>query len=174
MPCWQRWTSPSAACSNFSKIFAVADHHFRNADFPGADERLVQKRVRLFAAFLRLEEVGLVEEFRIDLCLFDEISDVDRVRRLDLHFREIFVLHDDEAAALVLETLHDFRRGHFFLINLGDLLIFDRAEVARAELPEAEFLLARGGVNGDRDVNEPEADAAFPNWSHKRMAGCGG
>ena len=50
-----------------SEMFAIADDHLGNADLARAGERLMQKRVGFFAAFLRLEEIRFVEEFRIDL-----------------------------------------------------------------------------------------------------------
>ena len=49
------------------EVFPIADNDFGNADLARATKRPMQKRVSLFATFLRLKKIGLVEEFGIDL-----------------------------------------------------------------------------------------------------------
>src|SRR5262249_6970720 len=67
---------------------------------------------------------------------------------------------------LVLEPFDDLIGRNFFHVDLGYLLVFDRAQVTHAELTKTQLLLARGGINGNRNINQPEADAAFPNRKH--------
>ena len=128
----------------------------------------MQERVRFFAAFLRFEEIRLVEEFRIHPLKVDKVRDVDRVRGFDPHFFEILVAQDHIAPALVLETFYNLIGRHFFHVGLGDLLVFDRAEIGLAQLPKTELFFAGRRINGDRNINEAEADAAFPSWTHNQ------
>ena len=73
------------------QILAICDYDFGNADLTRSAQRLVQKRVRFFATFLWLEEVRLVEKFRIHQLKIDEVGNVDRVGRFDPYLFEIFV-----------------------------------------------------------------------------------
>src|SRR5438477_6891324 len=150
------------------QVLPICDHDFCNAYLARSAQRLVQERVRFFAAFLRFEEIRLVEEFRIHPLKVDKVRDVDRVRGFDPHFFEILVAQDHIAPALVLETFYNLIGRHFFHVGLGDLLVFDRAEIGLAQLPKTELFFAGRRINGDRNINEAEADAAFPSWTHNQ------
>src|SRR5437868_1152973 len=56
-----------------------------------------------------------------------------------------------------------------FRVRLGNFFVLDRAEIGGTELPETKFLFSRGRVNSHWNINQPEADAAFPDGTH--MAG---
>ena len=51
----------------------------------------MKKGISFLAALLRFEEVGFVEELRIDLRLLDKVRDLDRVRGFDLNFFKVLV-----------------------------------------------------------------------------------
>ena len=135
------------------EIFAIADHDLGNPDFASSTQGLVQERVSFFAAFLRLEKVGLIEKLRIDLLKIDKVRNVDRMGRFDFNLLEVFVVQNNIAAALIFETFHDLIGRHFFHIGLGNLFVFDRAKIAAAQLSKTELLFPRGRVNGDWDIH---------------------
>src|SRR4029077_9209045 len=86
----------------------------------------------------------------------------DRVRALDLHLLEVLVFQRHPFAFFKLIPLPDLIRGNFFVIHLHHLLAFDRAEVRRSELLEANLLLTRRRIHRGADENQTEVDAPFP------------
>src|SRR5205823_3600454 len=48
------------------------------------------------------------------------------------------------------------------------LFVSDRTEIAGTKLPETKLLLSRSGINRHWNVNQPEANAAFPDRTHTR------
>ena len=87
----------------------------------------MQNCVGLLPPFLRLKEIRLVEKLRINLLQIHKIGDVDRVRRFNADFLEVFVFHHDVTTLLELEAFYDLIGRHFLGIGLGDLFVFDRA-----------------------------------------------
>src|SRR2546422_234052 len=79
---------------------------------------------------------------------------------------KILVTQNNIATPLVLESFNDLIGRDFFGVSLRDLFILDRAKVGRTELTKTDLLLARGRVDGHRNVNQSEADAAFPDGTH--------
>src|ERR671919_1622569 len=148
------------------QMLAVANDDFGNADLTRATERLVQNSVSFFPALLRLQKIRFIEELWVNLFQINEIGDVDGMSGLDSNLLEILLIHDDITAAFVLEPFYDLIGGDFFGIGLGDLFVFDRAEIARPKLAKANFLFARGRINRHRDINQPKADTAFPDRTH--------
>ena len=147
-------------------MLAVTNDNFGDSDLVRAAKRLVQDGVSFFPALLRLQKIGLIEKLRIHLFQIDEIRDVDGVSGLDSNLLEILLFHDDITAAFVLEAFYDLIGRDFFGIGLSHLFVFDRAEIARSKLPETNLLLTRGRVNRHRDINQPEANTAFPDRTH--------
>src|SRR5882724_4598802 len=145
------------------EVFAVAYNDLGNADLAGTAQRFMQKCIRLLAAFLGFEKIRLVKEFGVDSLQVNEIGDVDRMSGLDANLFEILIAHDDVATALVLEAFDNLVRGNLLHVCFRDLLIFDGTKIGPAQLSKTEFFLARGGINRDRNVNQPKADTAFPN-----------
>src|SRR5215467_1112519 len=90
------------------------------------------------------------------------------MRGLDSHLFEVLIFHHNITAALVFESFYDLVCWNFLGVCFRHLLISDRTKIAGTKLPEAELLLAGGWVNGNRDVNQAEADAAFPDGTHTR------
>ena len=70
--------------------------------------------------------------------------------------------------ALEFEALYDLVGWNFLRVRFRHLFVFDRTEIAGTKLPETKLLLSRGGVNRHWNVNQPEADAAFPDGTHTR------
>src|SRR5439155_20194099 len=85
---------------------------------------------------------------------------------LDPYCSKFIVIHYYVTTALVLEAFYDLDGQDLFLIRLRDLFIFDRAQVTGAELPETNLLLARGRINCHRNINQTEANTAFPDGAH--------
>jgi hypothetical protein len=56
----------------------------------------------------------------------------------------------------------------FFHVRLGNLLVFDRAEVAFAQLSKTELFFAGRRINRNWNINEAEADTALPSWTHNQ------
>src|SRR5437762_491426 len=147
-------------------MFTIADHHFGDTDLTGPAERLMQNGVGFFSTFLRLQEIRPVEKLWINLFQIHEIGDVNGMRGLDPNLLKILILHDDITTALVFEALHNLIGWNFLRVGLRDLFVSDWAEIAGTKLPKAKLFLARGRVNRHRNINQPKADAAFPNRSH--------
>ena len=68
--------------------------------------------------------------------------------------------------AFVFVAFNDLICGNFLRVGFGHFLVLDRAVISSAQLAETEFLFSGRRINGNGNVNEPEADTAFPNWSH--------
>ena len=149
-----------------SKMFAITDHNFRNTNLSCAAQRLVQNCIGFLPTFLRLQEIWPVEKLRIHLFQTHEIGDVDRMRGFDPHLLEILILQDNIPAALILEAFYDLVAWNFLGVRLGNFFVSDWAEVARTQLPKADLFLACGRINGHGDINQPKADAAFPDGAH--------
>jgi hypothetical protein len=69
-------------------------------------------------------------------------------------------------AALEFEALYDLVGWNFLRVRFSHLFVSDGTEIAGTKLPETKLLLSRGGINRHWDVNQPEADAAFPDGTH--------
>src|SRR5215813_8198774 len=149
-------------------MLAIADYYLGDTNFSRSAERLVQDCVSFLPAFLRLKEIWLVEELRIDLLQIDEIGNVDRMRRFDTHLLEILILHHNVTTALEFEALYDLVGWNLLRVRFRHLFVSDRTEIAGTKLPETKLLLPRSGINRNRNVNQTEADAAFPDGTHTR------
>src|SRR5437870_4908339 len=147
-------------------MLAITDHNFRNTNLSCAAQRLVQNCIGFLPTFLRLQEIWPVEKLRIHLFQTHEIGDVDRMRGFDPHLLEILILQDNIPAAFILEASYDLVGWNFLGVRLGNLFVSDWAEVARTQLPKADLFLACGRINGHGDINQPKADAAFPDGAH--------
>src|SRR4026209_1059152 len=86
----------------------------------------------------------------------------------DSHLLEVFIFHQNITTALVFKALNDLVGWNFLGIRFCYLFVFDRTEIARTKLSEAKLLLSRGGITRDRNVDQPKADAAFPDRTHTR------
>jgi hypothetical protein len=99
---------------------------------------------------------------RVDLLVWDEVGDLDRLVALDPRGREVLVAHVDVLAPLDLERLHDLVVRHGLLLRLADLLISDRRSVWLVDEVEVELVLANGAVEPNRHIHEPEGDRSGP------------
>src|SRR5712691_6061880 len=86
--------------------------------------------------------------------------------RFDPDLLKILVTQNHIAAVLVLESFNDLIGRDFFGVSLRDLFILDRAKIGGTELTKTDLFLAGGRVDSHRNVNQPEADAAFPDGTH--------
>jgi hypothetical protein len=111
---------------------------------------------------LRLQIVWLVEKYRVDLFLFDEVLNIDSLRGLQIDSLKIFILQNDVFSLLVFVAFHDLVPGDFLAILFGNTLVIHGTQIAFAQQTELEFLASGGGIKSDWDINQPEADAAFP------------
>ena len=151
------------------EVLAGLDDDFRDPDLVRFCECLAEEDISLVAALLRLEVIRLVEIHRVDLLHGDKILDVDRLRRLEIDALEILFAQDDELSFRVLVAFHDLLPRHFLAVLLGNAFVVHWAQVPRPQEPKFQILPPRRRVNGDRDVNEPKADIAFPNRTHFMM-----
>jgi hypothetical protein len=90
---------------------------------------------------------------------------VHRLRGLEINPLEIFVLEHDVIPLLVIVTLDDLFPGNFLAVLLGNALVIDGAQIALAQQTKLKFFSSRGGIKSDGNINQPEADAAFPDCS---------
>src|SRR5215208_6440535 len=135
--------------------------------------RLEQQRV---GAALRLgtggdEEVGAIEEDRIDLLEPDEARDVDRARGVVLLERlEVGVLDDHELALRDLPAADELVCPDLDLVHRAPPLLLDRRAALAMQLPERDVGLPGSGLRRrgkpDGDVHEPEAQGSVPGSPH--------
>src|SRR5438132_3519053 len=144
------------------EILARLNHHLGDPDLVAILQRIAQKRVRFIAAFLRFQIVGLIKKHRIDLFLIDEVLNVHCLCRLQINALKILVLEHDVFSLLILIPLHDLVPGNLLAVFFSDTLVVYRTQIALAQQTKLEFLTSRGGIQGDRNVNQTETDAAFP------------
>ena len=144
------------------EVLPRLNHYLGDTDFVRVFKRVAQKRVRFIAAFLRLKIVRLVEKHRVDLLLIDEVLNVHRLGGLEINTLEIFVLQNHVLPLLVLIALHDLVPGDFLAILLCDAFVINGTQIALTQQTKLKFLASRRRIKSNRDVNQAEADAAFP------------
>src|ERR1051325_6440023 len=88
------------------------------------------------------------------------------MRGLDAHLLEVLILHHNIPTALVFKAFYNLIGGNLLRVRFRHFFLFDRTEVAGTKLPETKLLLSRGGINGHGNVDQPKADAAFPDGAH--------
>src|SRR5215813_1954434 len=88
------------------------------------------------------------------------------MRGLDAHLLEVLILHHNITTALVFEALHDLVGRNFLGVRFRNLFVFNGTEIAGTKLPETKLLFSRGGIDRHWNVNQPEANAAFPDGAH--------
>src|SRR6267378_1430440 len=150
-------------------MLAIADHHLRNTDLGRPAERLMQDCVSFFSALLRLEEIRSVEKLRIHLLQVNEVGDVNGMRGLDSDLFKILILHHNIMAAFVFEALYDLVGRNFFRVRFRHFFVSDWAEITGTKLSKTKLFLARSRINGHWNINQTEADAAFPDRSHMEL-----
>ena len=94
------------------------------------------------------------------------MNDVHRLGRLDIDAGEVLVLQNDEFPLLVFIAFHDLVPRHLFAVGLGHALVIHRAVIRSAKQAKLQFLAPQRGKQGDGDINQTEADRAFPDGSH--------
>ena len=127
----------------------------------------MQECVRFLAAFLRLEKIRFVKKLRVDLCLVDEVGNLNGMGGFDLDLFEILIAQCNPLPFFVLKPFDDLIRWDFFLIGFGDFLVADRAQIRGSQLPKTDFLFFGSRINRNRNVNETKVDAALPDRTHK-------
>src|SRR6266498_1811549 len=99
---------------------------------------------------------------------------IGEMHQLKNDMLEIFILEHDVFPLLVLVALHDLVPGNFPAILLGNTLVVNRTQIVLAQQTKLEFLPSRSGIKGDGNINQTEADAAFPNCArHKNYFASG-
>ncbi len=123
---------------------------------------LAEQGVGLMGLFLRLEIVGLLQVFGVDVLFVDEDLDLDGRAPFDVGLLEIRVAQDDEIPVPVFVPLDDVLEGDLLAGQTADLLVRDRAEVVLAQVVHRVDLGLDRGVEIDRHVDQAEADHARP------------
>ena len=146
------------------EILARLDHNFGDPNLLALFKRIAQKHVGLVPALLRLEIIRFVKIDRVDFIEIDKILNVDRLRRFQIDALKVFVFEHDEFPFLVLVTFDDLIPGTSLPSFLGHAFVIDRAQVGLAQKPKLKLLPAGRRIQGDGDIDQTEADCAFPNW----------
>src|SRR5262245_19570269 len=149
-------------------MLSIADHHLGDTNLTRSAKCLMQNCVGFFPALLRLKEICLVEKFRIDLLRVYEIGDVDGIRDVPPHLIEGLIFHHNVTTSFIFKAFYDLIGGNLPRVGFRHFFVFDRTEIAGTKLPETKLLLSRGWINGHGNVDQPKADAAFPDGAHTR------
>ena len=135
-------------------MLLVANHDLRDPDLLGLLECAHEQPVRLLAAVLGEQVVGLAEVDGVDLVQADEVTDLDRPRELDVEPVEIFVLKGNVASLLNLEAADDILVVDVLAAVAPDLVVADRLQVALVEEVKAQLLRLRRGVHAHGHTDE--------------------
>jgi len=148
------------------EVLAGFDDHLGDPRLARPAERLAQQSIGFGAFLLRFEIVRFVEENRINLFERHKLDDLDALSRLDVSPAEVLVLQDDKLSLFILIAFDDLVPRHLFGIGFGDAAVIDGAEIILAQQAKGQLLALRGRVQRDWDVDQAEANRAFPNRAH--------
>src|SRR5262249_49506428 len=123
--------------------------------------------ISLGAGFLRLQVVRRVVEDGIDFVLRNEANDVDRLRRFHVGALKVLILNYDVLVFFILVSLHDLVPRYLLGVGLSHAFVIDGTQIGFSQEVKLQVLPARGGIEGNGNVNQPETNGAFPNRSHK-------
>jgi hypothetical protein len=102
---------------------------------------------------LWLQIVGLIEEYRIDFLLIDEILDVYGLSCLEIDALKIFILQNNVFPLVVFVAFDDVIPRYFLAVLLCHAFVIDRAQILPAQKPKLQFFFAGGGVEGNGNVD---------------------
>ena len=148
----------------------LAAHH----DAPDRDlverlHRVDEQRVRLLAALVGHEVVGLLEVERVDVVEVDELLDLDLVAPLRAQRLDLARLDDHVLALRDLEAVHDLVGGHLVAGLVGDLAVADARAGPLLELVEAHVFALRRADELHGHLDESEADRPGPDRAGHRV-----
>src|SRR6185295_3138730 len=112
--------------------------------------------------FLRFQIVRLIKKHWIDLLLIDEVLNIHCLGSLQINALKIFVLEHDVFSLFILITLDDLIPGNLLAVLFGNALVIYGTQIALAQQTKLELFPSRGRIESNRNVNETEANAAFP------------
>jgi len=135
------------------EILARFDGNLGDSYLTGLRQRLAQQDISFVAPFLWLQIVGLIEEYRIDFLLIDEILDVYGLSCLEIDALKIFILQNNVFSFFVFVAFDDVIPRYFLAVLLCYALVIDRAQILRAQKPKFQFFSAGGGVEGNRNID---------------------
>ncbi len=143
-------------------MLAFPDHDFGHTHLARASEGLSKQGVRLSGRLGRRCVVrGLVER-DVYLGGVHEVHDVDALSRLDVGCLEVGRPNDHIAVFLVLISLDDLIERDL-VARVVRPPVAHPAHVAAVEHAESHVLLGvLGGVERDRDGDQPETDSSIP------------
>ena len=148
----------------------LAPHH----DPPDRDlverlHRVDQQRVRLLAALVGNEVVGLLEVERIDVVEVDELLDLDLVAALRAQRVDLRRLDDHVPALRDLEAALDPVGADLFAGRVRNLAVADARAGSLLELVEAHVFVLRRADELHGHLHESEADRAGPDGTGHRV-----
>ena len=148
---------------------ASLDHDLRDANLLAPFESITQKRVSFVPAFLRFQIVGLIKKHGIDFIDIDEVLNIDRLGCFQIDALKILIFQHDVFPFFVFVALHDLVPGNFFAVLFGNTLVIYGTQIAFAQQTKLEFLAPCSGIKRDGNINQPEADTAFPDCAHTKL-----
>ena len=138
------------------------NHDVGDADFLFLAQSLPQQGVNLFALGRGRQEIGLFKILRRHRTDVDKVQELDGLRCLRM-VPAYFVLAEDRVFAFgVSQPLDDIFLADLFAGDLVHPLVTHRRHVALVQPIEIQSLLLGRRIQGHRDIDQPEADGAFP------------
>ena len=153
---------------------SVAERHQRGEVLLGGDDDPCQARLAGLAQGVAQQQVGflalvdrrhvvrLLEVRRRNVAGCDEGLDLDGLGRLGQGRADLLLGQHHVLAIFHLDALDQFVTLHRLAGGLADLQVADRTHRGLVDQVEPGPSLGGGGVQRDRDVNQPEADGALP------------
>ena len=121
-----------------------------------------EEPVRLLAALVGAEVVGLFEVDGIHGGQGHELGDVDHLGRLALEGLDLLVREADVLILLEFVPLDDLAPVHHFVVHRADHLLAEAVAALGVKLVEAHPARRGSRVHLDRYGDEPEGDRARP------------
>jgi hypothetical protein len=96
----------------------------------------------------------------------DEILNIDGLSRFKVDPLKILIFQHDVLPLFVFVTFNDLVPRNLLTVSFRHTLVIDWAQVVGPKQTKPEFLFSRGRIKSDRNIDQTEADAAFPDCAH--------
>ena len=132
----------------------------------GLEQGLTEEDVCLGRGRIRLQEIALVVDDRIDLFGRNELEHRNLVLLRCRKLVEILVGEHDSVAVGGVVGLVDVRELHGIAAFGTDSVVLDPSAVLGMHLVESDVVRFRRRIDLDGDVDEAEGDRTLPNGTH--------
>src|SRR5262245_17094818 len=146
-----------------------ANDHPSNPNFGGPLHDLAQQCIGTLPILQWSQIIRLVEVYRADTLCIDKVENIDGLCRFDVGLDEIIIGERDVLSLFVFVTLDNFIPRYFPAGFLIDSSISNPREITPVEQVEIYGAIGFSRIEGDRKIDQPEINGAFPNRAASRF-----